>query len=117
MPLTATVQALGRAGLFGLAVLRASKPTADFFSELLRENPLKNFIAPLMGWWPAAAQWLEKAPWMPDMRFILYGIILILVIRFRPEGIIPSRSRARELHAAIDREEEDLLSLYNLRHM
>ena len=37
MPLTATIRALGRAGLFGLAMLRASKPTADFFAELTRE--------------------------------------------------------------------------------
>lgn len=86
-------------------------------SELLRENPLRNFLAPMMSWWPAASKWLAGLPWMPDMRFILYGIILILVIRFRPEGLFPSRSRARELHAAIDRGEEDLLSLYNLRHM
>jgi phospholipid/cholesterol/gamma-HCH transport system permease protein len=31
------VRSLGRAGLFSLSVLRASKPTADFFAELVRE--------------------------------------------------------------------------------
>ena len=33
----ATVQSLGRAGLFSLSVLRASLPTRDFFAELTRE--------------------------------------------------------------------------------
>lgn len=32
-----SVRSLGRAGLFSLSVLRASSPTRDFFSELLRE--------------------------------------------------------------------------------
>ena len=32
-----TIRSLGRAGLFSLSVLRASRPTADFFTELLRE--------------------------------------------------------------------------------
>ena len=32
-----TVQSLGRAGLFSLSVLRASRPTRDFFAELTRE--------------------------------------------------------------------------------
>ena len=35
--MTAAIRSLGRAGLFSLSVLRASKPTADFFSELARE--------------------------------------------------------------------------------
>src|SRR5690606_32496805 len=30
-------RSLGRAGMFSLSVLRASKPTADFFAELVRE--------------------------------------------------------------------------------
>ena len=33
----ATLQSLGRAGLFSLSVLRASLPTRDFFAELTRE--------------------------------------------------------------------------------
>ena len=37
MPFVATTRSLGRAGLFSLSVLRASKPTADFFAELVRE--------------------------------------------------------------------------------
>lgn len=37
MPFVAATRAIGRAGLFTLSVLRASKPTADFFHELVRE--------------------------------------------------------------------------------
>jgi phospholipid/cholesterol/gamma-HCH transport system permease protein len=37
MPFVVATRSLGRAGLFSLSVLRASKPTADFFAELLRE--------------------------------------------------------------------------------
>ena len=31
------VRSIGQAGLFSFAVLRASKPTRDFFAELVRE--------------------------------------------------------------------------------
>ena len=37
MPIAANLQALGRAGLFALSVLRSSKPTLDFFAELTKE--------------------------------------------------------------------------------
>lgn len=35
-----------------------------------------------------------------NYRFMLYGFILVLMMLFRPEGLIPSRQRASELHAA-----------------
>jgi len=37
MPFIAATRSLGRAGLFSLSVLRASRPTRDFFRELTRE--------------------------------------------------------------------------------
>src|SRR5690606_41788680 len=37
MPFVAATRSLGRAGLFSLSVLRASKPTRDFFAEPVRE--------------------------------------------------------------------------------
>lgn len=37
MAFAESVRALGSAGLFSLSVLRASKPTADFFAELTKE--------------------------------------------------------------------------------
>ena len=33
-------------------------------------------------------------------QFLLYGIALVLMMLFRPEGLFPSRRRKRELHAA-----------------
>jgi ABC-type branched-subunit amino acid transport system permease subunit len=33
-------------------------------------------------------------------QFLLYGIALVLMMLFRPEGLFPSRRRRRELHAA-----------------
>ena len=32
-------------------------------------------------------------------RFLFYGIALILVMRFRPEGLMPSRVGRQEMHA------------------
>lgn len=37
MPFVEAIGSLGRAGLFSLSVLRASRPTRDFFAELVRE--------------------------------------------------------------------------------
>ena len=37
MPFDSSIRSLGRAGLFTLSVFRASKPTPDFFRELVRE--------------------------------------------------------------------------------
>ncbi len=83
-------------------------------SELLRENPIA-MLSRGLSWWPAASEWLRTVPWSPDMRFILFGVLLIVVIRFRPEGLIPNRVRARELHAHGLTGEPDHESLYELR--
>jgi branched-chain amino acid transport system permease protein len=42
----------------------------------------------------------EKLRAFEDKRFLLFGAALVLMMRFRPEGIIPSRRRRRELHEA-----------------
>jgi len=41
-----------------------------------------------------------------DYRFLFYGIALIAMMRFRPEGLIPSKIVARELHVADEEVEE-----------
>jgi branched-chain amino acid transport system permease protein len=79
--------------------------------EVLRESPFK-FLSGFLKWWPAAADWLNSIPWVPDMRMIVYGVILIIMIRFRPEGLIPSRSRCRELHG---KRKLEPVTLFNLR--
>jgi branched-chain amino acid transport system permease protein len=35
-----------------------------------------------------------------EYRLLFYGIALIAVMRFRPEGLLPSRAVQRELHVA-----------------
>jgi ABC-type branched-subunit amino acid transport system permease subunit len=37
---------------------------------------------------------------LTNSRFLIYGVILVLTMLFRPEGLIPSRQRKSELHAA-----------------
>ncbi|GAC1404377.1 MAG: ABC transporter ATP-binding protein [Candidatus Velthaea sp.] len=39
---------------------------------------------------------------LTNSRFLIYGVILVSMMLFRPEGILPSRQRAAELHAADD---------------
>ncbi len=40
-------------------------------------------------------------------QFLLYGIALVLMMMFRPEGLFPSQRRRRELHAAEEEGAED----------
>ena len=40
----------------------------------------------------------EKLRAFQDPRLLLFGLALVLMMRFRPEGIAPSRRRQRELH-------------------
>jgi branched-chain amino acid transport system permease protein len=35
-----------------------------------------------------------------QFNFLIFGILLVVMMRFRPEGFIPSRQRAAELHHA-----------------
>jgi ABC-type branched-subunit amino acid transport system permease subunit len=37
---------------------------------------------------------------LTNSHFMVYGVILVLMMLFRPEGLIPSRQRKAELHAA-----------------
>jgi branched-chain amino acid transport system permease protein len=39
---------------------------------------------------------------LTNSRFLIYGVILVLTMLFRPEGLIPSRERKAELHAGTD---------------
>jgi ABC-type branched-subunit amino acid transport system permease subunit len=39
---------------------------------------------------------------LTNSRFLIYGVILVLTMLFRPEGLIPSRQRKAELRAAPD---------------
>jgi branched-chain amino acid transport system permease protein len=39
---------------------------------------------------------------LSNSRFLIYGVILVMMMLFRPEGLIPSTQRKAELHAADD---------------
>jgi branched-chain amino acid transport system permease protein len=39
---------------------------------------------------------------LSNSRFLIYGVILVMMMLFRPEGLIPSGQRKAELHAADD---------------
>ena len=40
----------------------------------------------------------EKLRFIDEYRLLIFGAALILVMRFRPEGLVPSARRAREFH-------------------
>jgi branched-chain amino acid transport system permease protein len=52
----------------------------------------------------------EKLRFFQDWRLWLFGLALILMMRFRPEGLIASRRRALEFHEAEDDDAEAPLS-------
>ncbi len=37
---------------------------------------------------------------LTNSRYLIYGVILVMMMLFRPEGLLPSRQRKAELHAA-----------------
>jgi branched-chain amino acid transport system permease protein len=41
-----------------------------------------------------------------NIRNLIFGVILVVIMVFRPEGLIPSARRRRELHAAADEQVE-----------
>lgn len=40
----------------------------------------------------------EKLRFVADYRLLTFGLLLVLMMRFRPEGLVPSRRRALEFH-------------------
>jgi branched-chain amino acid transport system permease protein len=40
----------------------------------------------------------EKLRFFQEKRILIFGVALILMMRFRPEGIVPNRRRQREFH-------------------
>ena len=47
----------------------------------------------------------EKLRFFSDYRLLIFGLLLVLMMRFRPEGLIASRRRQLEFH-----EEDDALA-------
>ncbi len=57
----------------------------------------------------------EKLRDLSDIRFLLFGIALVLIMRFRPEGLLPSARRRRELRAAGEEAAAESQQLYDVR--
>ncbi len=50
-----------------------------------------------------------------DLRMLLFGLALVLMMIYRPEGLIPSRQRKREFHAADGVADQEQANLYDTR--
>jgi branched-chain amino acid transport system permease protein len=52
-----------------------------------------------------------------NYRYLLFGLIMIIMMAWRPQGILPSKRRAQELHPEDEKtlEEEDQ-SLWAVEH-
>ncbi len=51
---------------------------------------------------PRIDEYVQERGWsfrFSDVKLIVFGLALILMMRFRPEGLLPSRRRKEELHA------------------
>jgi branched-chain amino acid transport system permease protein len=64
-------------------------------------NFLHDVVAPLFAG-SAALHGLFANIDLANSRFMIYGVILVVMMLFRPEGLLPSRQRAAELHAEDD---------------
>jgi branched-chain amino acid transport system permease protein len=49
-----------------------------------------------------------------NLKFLLYGLALVLMMLFRPEGLLPSARRAQELHASPDVAATERQELYDV---
>jgi len=95
----------GGAGTINVHIGRAIEPNAYqfIFSALL----LAAVVLGGMGTVPGAVLGAtllyaipEKLRFVQDYRLFLFGLVLVLLMRFRPEGLIPSQRRQREFHDA-----------------
>jgi branched-chain amino acid transport system permease protein len=55
---------------------------------------------------PSVSDSLADWRFLEDLRLLLYGLVLVVFIRFRPEGLIASSRVTAELHPKTDRERE-----------
>jgi branched-chain amino acid transport system permease protein len=57
----------------------------------------------------------EKLREFSDIRFLVFGFALILIMRFRPEGLLPSARRRRELRATDETAAAESQQLFDIR--
>jgi branched-chain amino acid transport system permease protein len=95
----------GTAGTINVHIGEAIEPNAYqfFFSALLLSAVVLGGMGTVPGAVLGAALLIglpEKLRFIQEYRLFLFGAALVLLMRFRPEGLIPSRRRQREFHAA-----------------
>jgi branched-chain amino acid transport system permease protein len=93
----------GAAGTVDAHVLKVTEP--DSFTFIESATLLAAVILGGMGTVPGALLGAtvlyllpEKLRFLEDLRLLVFGVALVLLMRFRPEGLIVSRRRAREFH-------------------
>jgi branched-chain amino acid transport system permease protein len=93
----------GAAGSVDAHVLKVTEP--DSFTFIESATLLAAVILGGMGTVPGALLGAtilymlpEKLRFLQDLRLLVFGIALVLLMRFRPEGLIVSKRRAREFH-------------------
>ena len=93
----------GAAGTVDAHVLKVTEPNSYTFIE--SATLLAAVILGGMGTVPGALLGAtvlylvpEKLRFLQDLRLLVFGIVLVLLMRFRPEGLIVSKRRAREFH-------------------
>jgi branched-chain amino acid transport system permease protein len=57
----------------------------------------------------------EKLREFSDIRFLVFGFALVLIMRFRPEGLLPSARRRRELRATDETAAAESQQLFDIR--
>jgi branched-chain amino acid transport system permease protein len=57
----------------------------------------------------------EKLREFSDIRFLVFGFALVLMMRFRPEGLLPSARRRRELRATDELAAAESQQLFDVR--
>ena len=55
----------------------------------------------------------EKLRFFSEYRLLLFGLLLVLMMRFRPEGLVPSQRRKLEFHE----EDEELAEQIQKVHL
>lgn len=55
----------------------------------------------------------EKARVVNDYRLLIFGLLLVVMMRFRPEGIVPNKRRQLEFHE----DDEELVALAQTEHL
>ncbi|MCX8007281.1 MAG: hypothetical protein N3B11_04095 [Coriobacteriia bacterium] len=84
------------------AVIIAGLP--EIIRGLAQSTALSRFLTP------------EQASRIGDYRFLIFGGLLVVMMAFRPQGILPSTRRARELTAEDVIVEEENVDMWEVEH-